>query len=118
LSVYNIKFTVYAKAGIRALPKNVRNHLRKELQEVVSVNPVICSEGLTGPLSGFRSYHCGNYRVVFKLYEDSQTVAVVGVGKKNADHSAEIYKQLEVLAGAGKLADTFLKNLKLLAPPQ
>ncbi len=112
---YVAKFTSQAKADIKALPKNVRNSLRKKLEEVVCINPAECSEGLTGPLTAFRSYHCEEHRIVYKVFEDLKLVVIVGVAKKNADHYAEIYRKLEDLAGVGKLADGILKGIRMVA---
>jgi addiction module RelE/StbE family toxin len=112
--VYEAKFTSDAKQSIRALPKNIRNSLREKLERIVCVNPDTCAEELTGPLTGFRSYHSGDYRVIYKVFHETQQIAIVGVGKKDADHHAEIYKQLENLAAAGKLADSVLGNLRMI----
>jgi addiction module RelE/StbE family toxin len=112
--VYVAKFTSYAKDDIKSLSRNVRNHLREQLEKVVCVNPAHCSDELTGPLAGFRSYHFEEYRIIYKIFEHSKEIAVLGIGKKNADHYAEIYKNLEGLAKAGKLADTVLTNLRML----
>ena len=46
---------------------------------------------------------------------DLEAIAVVGVGKKDPDHHAEIYKQLETLARGGELAATVLKMYRSLS---
>lgn len=112
--MYEPKFTADAKRDIKALPKNIRNSLREELETVVCVNPETCADKLTGPLAGFRSYHCHDYRVIYKVFPEMQQIAIVGIGKKDADHHAEIYKQLETLAAAGKLADNVLGNIRMI----
>lgn len=114
--MYEVKIRPQAAPDIKALPKNVRNHMREHLTKIVAVNPVDCSVELTGPLAGFRSYHLLEYRIVYKIFEDLSLVVVVGVGQKNADHCAEIYKNLEAMAMAGKLADSVLTNLRMLTP--
>ncbi len=55
-----------------------------------------------------------HYRVIYKVFPEAKKIAVVGVGKKDADHHAEIYKQLENLAAAGKLAGDVLGNLRMV----
>lgn len=110
--MYTAKFTPDAVADIKKLPKNVRRSLRKKLETVVLKDLVACSEESTGPLALFRSFHYLDYRIVYRVFPDLKTIAVVGVGKKNAGHYAEIYKQLEEVVKAGKIADGFLKNLK------
>jgi mRNA-degrading endonuclease RelE of RelBE toxin-antitoxin system len=113
-AVFAAKFTSGAVADIKALPKHVRRSLRKQIENIVLKNPIECSEELTGPLARFRSFHYLEYRVIYKVFPEINAIAVVGVGKKNADHYAKIYKQLELLVEAGKLADSFLENLRSL----
>ena len=115
--MYVSKFTDDAVRDIRALPKNVRNALKREFEKKIHRNPVACSEPLTGPLAAFRSFHFRNYRVIYRVYEELKTIAVVAVGKKDKAHHAEIYKKLEQLAKSGKLADEFLRAIRLLDAP-
>jgi mRNA-degrading endonuclease RelE of RelBE toxin-antitoxin system len=113
--VYCSKFTPDALANAKALPKNIRNSLRKEFERKLHVDPISCSVPLGGDLEQFRSFHYGNYRVVFQVFEDIKAIAVVGIGEKDDDHHAEIYKQLEVLARGGKLAETVLETYRSLS---
>lgn len=106
------KFTPEAMKEIKRLPKNVRNSLRKKIEKVVLKDPIGCSEALSGLLAQFRSFHLGDYRLVYRVFEEYKTVAFVGVGKKNPQHYADIYDRLESLIGAGKLAETFLNGLR------
>jgi addiction module RelE/StbE family toxin len=114
--VFHARFTKDAAEDIKSLPKNVRNCLKEKLEKIVVVNPTNCSEELTGPLVGFRSYHLDDYRVVYKIYDSRKIIVVVGIGKKNADHYSEIYKNLENMARAGKLAESVLANIQMLRP--
>ena len=107
--MYDLRFTADAVSDIKRLPKNIRNSLRGKLEKTVQKDPSRCSQLLAEPLAGFRSFHFGNYRVVFRVYEDLKAIAVVGVGAKSGDRHAEIYKRLENLANTGKLADFVLR---------
>ena len=115
--MYVAKFTPQAVADIRGLPKNTRTSLKKEFEKTILKDPSGCSEDLTEPLAGFRSFHFRDYRVVYRIYEDLNAIAVVGVGKKTNDPSSDVYKRLERLATSGKLADSVLKTLRLLSSP-
>jgi len=115
--LYISKYTPYGLKCIRELPKNVRNTLKKEFETTIHKDPIGCSEELTGPLADFRSYHFLNYRVVYRIFEDLNAIAVVGVGEKDANHQAEIYKKLETLAKTGELADTVLRTIRLFSTP-
>ena len=115
--MYVAKFTPQAVADIRRLPKNTRTSLKKEFEKTILKDPSGCSEGLTEPLADFRSFHFREYRIVYRIYEDRNAIAVVGVGKKTNDQSSDVYKRLESLASSGKLADTVLRTLRLLSSP-
>ena len=115
--MYFSRFTNDAIEDIRALPKNARNRLKREFQKKILQNPVACSELLIGPLTAFRSFHFLNYRAIYRVYEDLKMIAVVGIGKKDKAHFAEIYEKLEQLAKSGKLADEFLRAIRLLESP-
>jgi mRNA-degrading endonuclease RelE of RelBE toxin-antitoxin system len=113
--VYCSKFTPEALDNIKKLPKKVRNALKKEFEKTLHVDPIGCSVPLSGPLEHFRSFHFGEYRVIFQVFEDLEAIAVAGVGKKDSHHHAEIYKQLENLARSGKLAATVLETYRSLS---
>ena len=55
--MFVLKFTDFGLADVRALPKNVKNSLKKELRNKVAQNPEACSEELHGPLKDYRSFH-------------------------------------------------------------
>jgi mRNA-degrading endonuclease RelE of RelBE toxin-antitoxin system len=113
--LYRSKFTSDALENARKLPKNVRNALKKEFQQKIHRDPIGCSEPLTGPLEKFRSFHYGDYRVIFRVFEDLKIVSVVGIGKKDKHHQAKIYKQLEGLARSGELAASVLETFRSLS---
>lgn len=113
--MYRSNFTSEALEDVRRLPKHVRNSLKAEFKKKIHIDPMGCSEGLTGPLEEFRSFHFGKYRVIYRVFEDIKAVSVVGIGKKDAGHHAEIYKKLETLAASGKLAAAVLETFRTLA---
>jgi mRNA-degrading endonuclease RelE of RelBE toxin-antitoxin system len=113
--LYTSKFTPDALADIKKLPKNVRNALKVEFKTRIHVNPLTCSEALDGPLAKFRSFHYLEYRVIYQVFEDIKAVSVVGIGKKDKNHHAGIYRQLEELAKSGKLAAAVLDTYRSIA---
>jgi len=115
--LYIAKFSPEAVAQIKLLPRNTRKALQKEFGRVILKDPAGCSEELTEPLAGFRSFHFREYRIVYRIYEDLNAIAVVSVGKKTNDPSSDVYKRLESLASSGKLADAVLRTLRLLSSP-
>jgi mRNA-degrading endonuclease RelE of RelBE toxin-antitoxin system len=113
--LYRSKFTDDALEDVKKLPKNVRNALKKEFEKKIHVNPFSCSEELSGILGRYRSFHYGDYRVVYRVFEDIRIVAVVGQGKKNKVHQTDLYKRLEDLAEKGRLADAVLETYRTIS---
>jgi len=113
--VYCSKFTPEALQDVKNLPKNMRNALKREFEKKLHVDPFSCSVPLSGDLKQYRSFHYGEYRVVFQVFEDIKAITVVGIGEKDAHHHAEVYKQLENLARSGKLAATVLETYRTLS---
>ena len=114
--LYRSVFTDDALKDVKKLPKNVRNALKKKFEKKIHVNPFNCSEELSGILWHYRSFHYGNYRVVYRVFEDIRAVAVVGLGKKDKDHRTDLYKRLEDLAKRGRLADAVLETYRSISP--
>ncbi len=110
--MYVLKFTQDGLADVKALPKNVKNALKKELQQKVAIDPYGCSIELEEPLKGWRSFHWRNYRIVFKVYDDAKAVAIAGVGVRLPRSKSDIYRKLETLASEGKLAENILRLLR------
>lgn len=114
--MYCSKFTKEAMEDIKKLPKNVRNALKKEFENKVHIDPVGCSEPLFGILEHYRSFHYGDYRVVYRVFEDIRAVSIVGVGKKDKDHQTDLYHRLEDLAKKGRLAEAILETYRSISP--
>ena len=109
---YVIQFTDDGLADVKALPKNTKNSLRKEIQEKLARDPYGCSSELDEPLKGWRSFPYRNYGVVFRVYEDLRAIAIAGIGQRLPQSRSDIYKKLEALALEGKLAERVLKALR------
>ncbi len=113
--MYGIGFTAEAHSDIKALPKNVRNSLRKEIEKLAA-DPVGPSLNLRDPLQGWRSYHWRGYRIIFAVLEDRETVVIAAVGKRLPQSQADVYRRLEGLAKEGKLAEAILRAMNIGSP--
>ena len=114
--MYRAAFTDEALEQVKHLPKNVKNVLRKELQKKILVNPLGCGEPLTFTLAEYRSFHFGDYGMVYKIFVEERLVAVVGIGRKDKTHNTDLYKRLEASVKTGKLAKAILETLRSLEP--
>jgi mRNA-degrading endonuclease RelE of RelBE toxin-antitoxin system len=109
---YKIQFTADGLHDAKSLPKGVRNSLARELKNRLAKDPLACSEELREPLAGWRSFHCGKHRVIFKLYNRLNLIAVAGIGQHSSQATQDIYRRLELLAQRGRLAEDILAALR------
>jgi mRNA-degrading endonuclease RelE of RelBE toxin-antitoxin system len=109
---HKVQFTADGLKDAKHLPKGVRNSLAKALKNKLAVNPLRCSEELREPLAGWRSFHYGKYRVIFKLYEEMKLIAIAGIGEHSSQPTRDIYRKLELLAKRGRLAEDILAALR------
>jgi mRNA-degrading endonuclease RelE of RelBE toxin-antitoxin system len=109
---YQIQFTSDGLKDAKNLPKGVRNSLARDLKNKLARDPSRCSEELRSPLTGWRSFHCGKYRVIFKLYEQEKLIAIAAIGEHSSQPTRDIYRQLELLAKRGRLAEHILAALR------
>jgi mRNA-degrading endonuclease RelE of RelBE toxin-antitoxin system len=118
LRPYDIRFTEEGLEDVQALPKNIRNYLKKEVLRQIATDPNGCSVELKSPLEKYRSCHIGDYRVLFYVAEDIRSVAIARIGRHSKEASKDIYKKLESLAAQGKLAEKILATLRGFNPPK
>jgi mRNA-degrading endonuclease RelE of RelBE toxin-antitoxin system len=114
---YRIQFTNDGLRDAKALPRNVRRSLARELTNKLAKDPEGCSERLREPLRGWRSFHSGKYLVIFRLYKDLNIIAVAGIGKHSPQTTQDIYRKLELLAKSGRLAADILATLRSFSGP-
>src|SRR2546422_1541653 len=70
--------------------------LKKELQSNLAKDPLAFSDELRPPLQGWRSFHSGKYRVIFKLYSQPKVIVIAGIGEHSRRAERDIYRRLEV----------------------
>ncbi len=109
--MYRILFTPEGKQDVDALPKKVKNSLKKELKKLAA-DPHRGSLALREPLEAWRSYHWRNYRIIFMPSADTETIAVAAVGKRLPQSKLDVYRKLERLASEGKLAQKILAAIR------
>ncbi len=109
--MYRILFTPEGKQDVDALPKKFKNSLKKGIQKLAA-DPHGTSMPLREPLEAWRSYHWRNYRIIFMLWEDTETIAVAAVGKRLPQSKLDVYRKLERLAREGKLAQKILAAIR------
>ena len=109
--MYLVKFTQDGLADVKALPKSIRNSLKRKIKDGLA-RDYGCSMELCEPLKGWRSFHWGKYRIVFRIYDELKTIAIAGIGERLPRSQSDIYRKLETLAREGKLAQKVLAALQ------
>lgn len=114
---YTLKFTAEGRADVRSLPREIRNWIRKELHRI-EADPHGCSSELREPLQQYRKFECGDYRIIFMIFDDLRAVSIAAVGKHDSDVSKDVYRKLETLVREGKLAEQYLISVRQFSPPR
>ncbi len=113
-----LRYTPDAAADIQALDGSVRKQLRKVLEKKLAVDPEGYGLPLRGSLAGYWKHQFGNHRVVYRIYREQRLVVVCVVGVRKQGDAEDIYRQLEAVAGTGRLAAQLASVLRNLLPPK
>jgi mRNA interferase RelE/StbE len=69
---------------IAGFPQNIKNRIRKAIEDRLILDPVRFGEPLRRSLSGLRKLRVGDYRVIYQIQR--QTVVILKIG-----HRKEVY---------------------------
>jgi mRNA interferase RelE/StbE len=113
---FELRYTPDAAADIKGLDGSVRNQLRKVLEKKLAVNPEGYGLPLRGPLASYWKNQFGNHRVVYRIYPEQGVVVICSVGVRKQGDTEDIYRQLELVAKTGRLAEQLASVLRNLPP--
>jgi len=83
--IWTIKVSSKAESYYKRLDKDLRGRINKELVNLSECNSPLDSpqvKPLTGELKGFYRLRVGDYRIVFALLHEVQTIAVVNIAPR------------------------------------
>jgi len=83
----------------------MRKRLKPALSNRLAVDPEGYGTPLRGALTGFWKREFASHRVIYRIYPDTTAIVVCAVGKRQRKQVADVYKQLEPLVKAGKIAE-------------
>ncbi len=72
------------KYDLPKIPKNIRESIRKAIEERLLADPVVFGEPLRQSLRGHRKLRVGDYRIIYRI--DGHEVIVLKIG-----HRREVY---------------------------
>src|SRR3989338_7585860 len=72
------------KYDLPKIPKNIKETIRKAIEERLLFDPVIFGQPLRQSLKGHRKLRIGDYRVIYRI--DGQEIIILKIG-----HRKEVY---------------------------
>ncbi len=86
--LYVIEFTgEVLEEQLPKIPKTMRQRILKAIQERLSVAPLDYGKPLQYKLKNHRRIRVGDYRVIYRVYEDRILVLIVEI-----DHRKDVYE--------------------------
>ena len=82
---YRVIFSKAIRKQLRDLPGNVRNIARKQIVSLAEQPRPRNARELEGHPSYYRMWIMGNFRLVWQVVEDEQSVDILYVGPKSPD---------------------------------
>jgi mRNA interferase RelE/StbE len=82
---WTIKVSSKAEHYYMRLDKDLRSRIKKELAGLAELNNPLEHQNvkhLTGELKGFHRLRIGDYRIVFHVFPDIHTIAVVNIAPR------------------------------------
>jgi mRNA-degrading endonuclease RelE of RelBE toxin-antitoxin system len=113
---FELRYTADAGRDIQALDGSVRNQLRKVLEKKLSVDPEGYGLPLRGLLAGYWKHEFAQHRVVYRFYREQHLVVICAVGARKQGDAEDIYRQLQAVAKAGRLAEQLAEVIKKILP--
>ena len=115
-SQYKILFTSDAKNDVGSLDGSIRKRLRGVLIDKLAVDPQGYGTPLRAALSGFWKHEFASHRVIYRIYPGEAAIVVCAVGKRQGEHVTDVYKHLESIVKAGKVAEQIMAVMKSAKP--
>jgi len=105
---YKILFTSDAKDEVGSLDGSIKNRLKGVLRNKLARDPEGYGTPLRSTLAGFWKHEFASHRVIYRIYPDKAVIVVCAVGKRQGEHARDVYKQLEAVVKAGKIAQQII----------
>lgn len=84
------RFTIDYKPNVREslikIPKNIRDRIKFAIEQRLSIAPNEYGKPLTKEWKDYRRLRVGDYRVIYKVFEESLLVLIVEI-----DHRKQVY---------------------------
>ena len=81
---YQIIYSPDVLADIAKIPRNIKNRIKKAIEQRLAVDPLRFGEALRRSLQGYRKLRVGDYRVIYKIQQTNVIIFKIG-------HRKEVY---------------------------
>jgi len=78
---YKVSYHHEIPQDIARIPKNIKEHIRRSIEERLLKDPYHFGAPLRKSLQGFRKLRVGDYRIIYKVKNDVITVLKIGPRK-------------------------------------
>lgn len=83
---YLIEYEEGIRDKLKSIPKTMRERIKRAIEERLMTNPVDYGKPLTKEWKDYRRIRVGDYRIIYKVFEDKVVVLIVEV-----DHRKDVY---------------------------
>lgn len=84
--LYEPRYHPEVASDIAGFPKNIKERIRKAIEERLILDPIRFGEPLRRSLAPYRKLRVGDYRVIYQV--QGSTVVILKIG-----HRKEVYKK-------------------------
>lgn len=85
--MYKIEYVESVKEDLSTIPKTHKIQIKKTIEKKLTTNPIEFGKPLQYSLKGLRRLRVGDYRIIFQIEEEKNTVLIVKIG-----HRKEVYE--------------------------
>ncbi len=86
---YQVLYHPEIQSDIAGLPKNMKERIRKAIEQRLGTDPLRYGIPLRRSLHGYRKLRTGDYRIIFKI--EQETVVILKIG-----HRKEVYQKVHL----------------------
>lgn len=84
--VYKVFWKEKARNNLKSLPQTLSSKIEEKVDNYLVQAPKELGRPLTGNYSGLYRYRHGDYRVIFQILEEENTIVILRIG-----HRKEVY---------------------------
>jgi len=85
--IYEVSYHLDIPKDLQKIPRNVKETIKRAIEERLLVHPEVASEPLRRDLKGYRKLRVGDYRVIHKIQGNSIFILKIGNRK-------DVYKKI------------------------